>query len=94
MLALQEPTAQVRKSIIMTAVIHAQHESDLYGRMARRKTFLKKIQNKSNFHLVLSHIGDTVIEGALITWVFLFAFIKNPMCQKTKHNEGRIMLWS
>ncbi|CDQ67599.1 unnamed protein product [Oncorhynchus mykiss] len=56
---LQRSTAEVGDSVHRTTISRILHKSGLYGRVARRKPFLKDIHKKCRLKLATSHPGDT-----------------------------------
>ena len=65
---LQRSTAEVGDSVHRTTISRILHKSGLYGRVARRKPFLKDIHKKCRLKFAKSHLGDTpnMEEGALV----------------------------
>uniref|UniRef100_A0A8C7KNX0 Transposase n=1 Tax=Oncorhynchus kisutch TaxID=8019 RepID=A0A8C7KNX0_ONCKI len=56
---LQRSTAEVGDSVHRTTISRILHKSGLYGRVARRKPFLKDIHKKCCLKFDTSHLGDT-----------------------------------
>uniref|UniRef100_A0AAZ3RZN4 Transposase Tc1-like domain-containing protein n=1 Tax=Oncorhynchus tshawytscha TaxID=74940 RepID=A0AAZ3RZN4_ONCTS len=56
---LQRSTAEVGDSVHRTTISRILHKSGLYGRVARRKPFLKDIHKKCHLKFATSHLGDT-----------------------------------
>ncbi|CDQ59526.1 unnamed protein product [Oncorhynchus mykiss] len=56
---LQRSTAEVGDSVHRTTISRILHKSSLYGRVARRKPFLKDIHKKCCLKFATSHLGDT-----------------------------------
>uniref|UniRef100_A0A8C7HF07 Medium-chain acyl-CoA ligase ACSF2, mitochondrial n=1 Tax=Oncorhynchus kisutch TaxID=8019 RepID=A0A8C7HF07_ONCKI len=56
---LQRSTAEVGDSVHRTTISRILHKSGLYGRVARRKPFLKDIHKKCCLKFATSHLGDT-----------------------------------
>ncbi|CDQ96841.1 unnamed protein product, partial [Oncorhynchus mykiss] len=56
---LHRSTAEVGDSVHRTTISRILHKSALYGRVARRKPFLKDIHKKCRLKFATSHLGDT-----------------------------------
>ncbi|CAJ0949202.1 unnamed protein product [Ranitomeya imitator] len=56
---LQRSTAEVGQSVHRTTISRTLRKSGLYGRVARRKPFLKDIHKKCCLKFATSHLGDT-----------------------------------
>lgn len=67
---LQTHTAEMGQSVHKTTISRTLQKSSLYGRVARRKTFLKENHKKAQLEFARSHMGDTddtyVEQGALV----------------------------
>uniref|UniRef100_W5NN98 Tc1-like transposase DDE domain-containing protein n=1 Tax=Lepisosteus oculatus TaxID=7918 RepID=W5NN98_LEPOC len=65
---LQRTTAEVGESVHRTTISLTLHKSGLYGRVARRKPFLKDIHKKSRLKFATSHLGDTPNMWKKVLW--------------------------
>ena len=65
---LQRSTAEVGESVHRTTISRTLHKSGLYGRVARRKPFLKDIHKKSRLKFATSHLGDTPNMWKKVLW--------------------------
>ncbi|KAF4078011.1 hypothetical protein AMELA_G00194440 [Ameiurus melas] len=65
---LQRTTAEVGESVHRTTISRTLHKSGLYGRVARRKPFLKDIHKKSRLKFATSHLGDTPNMWKKVLW--------------------------
>ncbi|CDQ98425.1 unnamed protein product, partial [Oncorhynchus mykiss] len=65
---LQRSTAEVGDSVHRTTIIRILHKSGLYGRVARRKPFLKDIHKKCCLKFATSHLGDTPNMWKKVLW--------------------------
>ena len=106
---LQRSTAEVGESVHRTTISRTLHKSGLYGRVARRKPFLKDIHKKW-FKVCHKPPGDTkhVEEGALVRWnqnqTFWpqrYVWSKSNTADHpehtiptVKHGGGSIMVWA
>lgn len=64
---LQRSTAEVGDSVHRTTISRILHKSGLYGRVARRKPFLKDIHKKC-LKFATSHLGDTPNMWKKVLW--------------------------
>lgn len=55
-------------SVHRTTISRILHKSGLYGRVARRKPFLKDIHKKCNLKFATSHLGDTPNMWKKVLW--------------------------
>uniref|UniRef100_A0A8C6UXZ6 Transposase Tc1-like domain-containing protein n=1 Tax=Neogobius melanostomus TaxID=47308 RepID=A0A8C6UXZ6_9GOBI len=65
---LQKCTAEVGDSVHRTLISRILHNSGLYGRVARRKPFLKDIHKKCCLKFATSHLGDTPNMWKKVLW--------------------------
>uniref|UniRef100_A0A8C7PSK3 Tc1-like transposase DDE domain-containing protein n=1 Tax=Oncorhynchus mykiss TaxID=8022 RepID=A0A8C7PSK3_ONCMY len=65
---LQRSTAEVGDSVHRTTISRILHKSGLYGRVARRKPFLKDIHKKCCLKFATSHLGDTPNMWKKVLW--------------------------
>uniref|UniRef100_A0A8K9XYG5 Tc1-like transposase DDE domain-containing protein n=1 Tax=Oncorhynchus mykiss TaxID=8022 RepID=A0A8K9XYG5_ONCMY len=65
---LQRSTAEVGDSVHRTTISHILHKSGLYGRVARRKPFLKDIHKKCCLKFATNHLGDTPNMWKKVLW--------------------------
>uniref|UniRef100_A0AAR2J9J3 Transposase Tc1-like domain-containing protein n=1 Tax=Pygocentrus nattereri TaxID=42514 RepID=A0AAR2J9J3_PYGNA len=65
---LQRSTAEVGDFVHRTTISCILHKSGLYGRVARRKQFLKDIHKKSCLKFARSHLGDTPNMWKKVLW--------------------------
>lgn len=65
---LQRSTAEVGDSVHRTTISRILHKSGLYGRVARRKPFLKDIHKKCRLKFATSHLGDTPNMWKKVLW--------------------------
>ncbi|KAI4875985.1 hypothetical protein NFI96_009096 [Prochilodus magdalenae] len=65
---LQRSTAEAGDSVHRTTTSRTLHKSALYGRVARRKPFLKDIHKKSGLKFATSHLGDTPNMWKEVLW--------------------------
>uniref|UniRef100_A0A8C7MH88 SEC24 homolog D, COPII coat complex component n=1 Tax=Oncorhynchus kisutch TaxID=8019 RepID=A0A8C7MH88_ONCKI len=65
---LQRSTAEVGDSVHRTTISRILHKSGLYGRVARRKPFLKNIHKKCCLKFATSHLGDTPNMWKKVLW--------------------------
>uniref|UniRef100_A0A8C7GHX2 Transposase n=1 Tax=Oncorhynchus kisutch TaxID=8019 RepID=A0A8C7GHX2_ONCKI len=65
---LQRSTAEVGDSVHRTTISRILHKSGLYGRVARRKPFLKDIHKKCCLEFATSHLGDTPNMWKKVLW--------------------------
>uniref|UniRef100_A0A8L0DPU9 Transposase Tc1-like domain-containing protein n=1 Tax=Oncorhynchus mykiss TaxID=8022 RepID=A0A8L0DPU9_ONCMY len=65
---LQRSTAEVGDSVHRTTISRILHKSGLYGRVARRKPFLKDIHKKCCLKFATSHLGDTPNLWKKVLW--------------------------
>jgi transposase len=65
---LQRSTAEVGDSVHRATISHILHKSGLYGRVARRKPFLKDIHKKCCLKFATSHLGDTPNMWKKVLW--------------------------
>uniref|UniRef100_A0A8C7KC88 Transposase Tc1-like domain-containing protein n=1 Tax=Oncorhynchus kisutch TaxID=8019 RepID=A0A8C7KC88_ONCKI len=65
---LQRSTAEVGDSVHRTTISRILHKSGLYGRVARRKPFLKDIHKKCHLKFATSHLGDTSNMWKKVLW--------------------------
>uniref|UniRef100_A0AAZ3RIR8 Transposase n=1 Tax=Oncorhynchus tshawytscha TaxID=74940 RepID=A0AAZ3RIR8_ONCTS len=104
---LQRSTAEVGDSVHRTTISHILHKSGLYGRVARRKPFLKDIHKKCCLKFATSHLGDTPNMWKKVLWsdetkIELLATMQNVMfgvkatqlIPTVKHGGGNIMVWA
>uniref|UniRef100_A0A8C7QZS1 Transposase Tc1-like domain-containing protein n=1 Tax=Oncorhynchus mykiss TaxID=8022 RepID=A0A8C7QZS1_ONCMY len=107
---LQRSTAEVGDSVHRTTISRILHKSGLYGRVARRKTFLKDIHKKCRLKFATSHLGDTPNMWKKVLWsdetkIELFGnnakryvWRKSNTAEHTiptvKHGGGSIMVWA
>uniref|UniRef100_A0AAZ3QQ89 Transposase Tc1-like domain-containing protein n=1 Tax=Oncorhynchus tshawytscha TaxID=74940 RepID=A0AAZ3QQ89_ONCTS len=105
---LQRSTAEVGDSVHRTTISRILHKSGLYGRVARRKPFLKDIHKKCRLKFATSHLGDTPNMWKKETKIELFG--NNAKCYAwrksntahhpehtiptVKHGGGSIMVWA
>uniref|UniRef100_A0A8K9XX01 Transposase Tc1-like domain-containing protein n=1 Tax=Oncorhynchus mykiss TaxID=8022 RepID=A0A8K9XX01_ONCMY len=107
---LQRSTAEVGDSVHRTTISRILHKSGLYGRVARRKPFLKDIHKKCRLKFATSHLGDTPNMWKKALWsdetkIELFGnnakryvWRKSNTAEHTiptvKHGGGSIMVWA
>lgn len=65
---LQRSTAEVGDSVHRTTISPILHKSGLYGRVARRKPFLKDIHRKCRLKFATSHLEDTPNMWKKVLW--------------------------
>uniref|UniRef100_A0A8K9XI19 Tc1-like transposase DDE domain-containing protein n=1 Tax=Oncorhynchus mykiss TaxID=8022 RepID=A0A8K9XI19_ONCMY len=65
---LQRSTAEVGDSVHRTTISRILHKSGLYGRVARRKPFLKDIHKKCCLKFATRHLGDTPNMWKKVLW--------------------------
>uniref|UniRef100_A0A8K9UU74 Tc1-like transposase DDE domain-containing protein n=1 Tax=Oncorhynchus mykiss TaxID=8022 RepID=A0A8K9UU74_ONCMY len=65
---LQRSTAEVGDSVHRTTISRILHKSGLYGRVARRKPFLKDIHKKCCLKFATSQLGDTPNMWKKVLW--------------------------
>uniref|UniRef100_A0AAZ3SLG3 Transposase Tc1-like domain-containing protein n=1 Tax=Oncorhynchus tshawytscha TaxID=74940 RepID=A0AAZ3SLG3_ONCTS len=65
---LQRSTAEVGDSVHRKTISRILHKSGLYGRVARRKPFLKDIHKKCCLKFATSHLGDTPNMWKKVLW--------------------------
>uniref|UniRef100_A0A8C7RFJ4 Tc1-like transposase DDE domain-containing protein n=1 Tax=Oncorhynchus mykiss TaxID=8022 RepID=A0A8C7RFJ4_ONCMY len=107
---LQRSTAEVGDSVHRKTISRILHKSSLYGRVARRKPFLKDIHKKCCLKFATSHLGDTPNMWKKELWsdetkIELFGnnakhyvWLKSNTAEHTiptvKHGGGSIMVWA
>uniref|UniRef100_A0A8C7LU61 Tc1-like transposase DDE domain-containing protein n=1 Tax=Oncorhynchus mykiss TaxID=8022 RepID=A0A8C7LU61_ONCMY len=107
---LQRSTAEVGDSVHRTTISRILHKSGLYGRVARRKPFLKDIHKKCSLKFATSHLGDTPNMWKKVLWsdeTKIELFGNNAKCYvwrksntaehtipTVKHGGGSIMVWA
>ncbi|CDQ69096.1 unnamed protein product [Oncorhynchus mykiss] len=107
---LQRSTAEVGDSVHRTTISRILHKSGLYGRVARRKQFLKDIHKKCCLKFATSHVGDTPNMWKKVLWsdetkIELFGnnakrnvWRKSNTAEHTiptvKHGVGSILVWA
>uniref|UniRef100_A0A8C7JLI9 Transposase Tc1-like domain-containing protein n=1 Tax=Oncorhynchus kisutch TaxID=8019 RepID=A0A8C7JLI9_ONCKI len=96
---LKASTAKVGDSVHRTTISRILHKSGLYGRVARRKPFLKDIHKKCHLKFATSHLGDTPNMWKKVLWsdetkMELFAHHPEHNIPTVKHGGGSIMVWA
>ncbi|CDQ99897.1 unnamed protein product, partial [Oncorhynchus mykiss] len=93
-----------------TTISRILHKSGLYGRVARRKPFLKDIHKKCRLKFATSHLGDTPNMWKKVLWsdeskielfgnnAIRYVWRKSNTAEHTiptvKHGGGSIMVWA
>uniref|UniRef100_A0AAZ3PNQ4 Transposase Tc1-like domain-containing protein n=1 Tax=Oncorhynchus tshawytscha TaxID=74940 RepID=A0AAZ3PNQ4_ONCTS len=66
--AAKRPMITLGDSVHRTTISRILHKSGLYGRVARRKPFLKDIHKKCSLKFATSHLGDTPNMWKKVLW--------------------------